>query len=193
MENINVVIQEIFSLYDRFGSEAYIGENISQLEHMSQSALLAEREGFDDEVILAAFFHDIGHLCVQHDENESMGGFGVKSHEKIGADFLRQHGFSEKIAKLVEHHVQAKRYLTFKSPEYEAQLSPASKKTLEYQGGKMNESEAMKFEKDELFALSIKMREWDEKAKLENIQVENLDKLKAFAQRHLQSRLNFSE
>ena len=40
-------------------------------------------EGFDDEVVLAAFFHDIGHICAQDAQN--MGGFGVVSHERLGA------------------------------------------------------------------------------------------------------------
>lgn len=36
------------------------------------------------------------------------------NHEKIGADYLRERGFSEQVAVLVESHVTAKRYLTFK-------------------------------------------------------------------------------
>ena len=59
---IDKTVEEIFSLYDRFGSADYIGEPVSQIEHMSQSAELAIREGYDDEVVLAAFFHDIGHF-----------------------------------------------------------------------------------------------------------------------------------
>jgi putative nucleotidyltransferase with HDIG domain len=112
MSNIDQVVDEVFALYDQYGSEDYIGEPVSQLEHMSQSAQLAMNEGFDDDVVLAAFFHDIGHICVMKHQENNMGGYGVKSHEKIGADFLRQRGFPEKIARLVENHVQAKRYLT---------------------------------------------------------------------------------
>ena len=92
------VVDEIFSLYEKFGGEDYIGEPVSQIEHMSQSAQLAMREGFDDEVVLAAFFHDIGHICVRRNQSNNMGGYGVKSHEKIGADFLREKGFPEKVA-----------------------------------------------------------------------------------------------
>src|SRR6187431_1174361 len=130
-------VAEVFSLYEKFGDEDYIGEPVSQLEHMSQSAQLAMNEGYDDEVILAAFFHDIGHICVMNNEANSMNGFGVRSHEKIGGDYLREKGFPERVANLVENHVQAKRYLTYRFPEYYAQLSDASKKTLNYQGGIM--------------------------------------------------------
>src|SRR6188768_2926165 len=136
------VVDEIFTLYEKFGGEDYIGEPVSQIEHMSQSAQLAIREGFDDEVVLAAFFHDIGHICVMKNQSNNMGGYGVKSHEKIGADFLREKGFPEKVATLVESHVQAKRYLTFKFPEYFNSLSEASKMTLGFQGGVMTSEEA---------------------------------------------------
>jgi putative nucleotidyltransferase with HDIG domain len=104
------ITEAVFELYEKHGSEDYIGEPVSQLEHMSQSAQLAMDEKYDDEAVLAAFFHDIGHLCAKDAEN--MGGYGVKSHEKIGADFLREIGYPEKVARLVENHVQAKRYLT---------------------------------------------------------------------------------
>jgi 2-amino-1-hydroxyethylphosphonate dioxygenase (glycine-forming) len=174
-------IKEIFDLYAQYGNEEYIGEPVSQIEHMSQSAQLAIDEGFDDEVILAAFFHDIGHICVIRNATNDMGGFGTKSHEKIGADYLREKGFSEKIAKLVENHVAAKRYLTYKHPEYYANLSAASKQTLTYQGGKMTMDEATDFEEDPLFEASIQLRKWDELAKEINTPIIDLNKIKAKA------------
>ncbi|MCA4898620.1 MAG: HD domain-containing protein [Bacteroidota bacterium] len=174
-------INEVFELYENFGVSEYVGEPVSLIEHMSQSAQLAMQTGQDDEVILAAFFHDIGHMCALKNETNSMGIYGAKSHEKIGADFLRAKGFSEKIARLVENHVQAKRYLTHKYPDYYNNLSEASKKTLEYQGGKMTEEEAHQFENDPLFATSILMRQWDEEAKLENIPVIDIKKIKSKA------------
>ena len=181
------IVEEVFELYERYGNEDYIGEPVSQIEHMSQTAELAEKEGYDDEVILAAFFHDIGHICVSRNKENDMGGFGTKSHEKIGADFLRTKGFSERIAKLVENHVQAKRYLTFKQPNYFDNLSEASKKTLEYQGGVMSQDEAIAFEKDPSFNESIRMRQWDELAKEINTPLIDLDKIKAKAKNALAS------
>jgi len=165
MRTIERNLREVFSLYEQFGSADYIGEPVSQLEHMSQSAQLAIKEGFDDEVILAAFFHDIGHICVMATQHNSMRGFGIKSHERIGADYLRQKGFPDRVAQLVENHVQAKRYLTYKYPDYYNCLSEASKATLEIQGGKMNTEEARLFENDPLFEVSLQMRKWDEQAK----------------------------
>ncbi len=178
MKDIVTTVDEVFQLYERYGDADYIGEPVSQLEHMSQSAEFALREGFDDEVVLAAFFHDIGHICVLNNAHNSMGGFGVKSHEKIGADFLRTCGFPERVAQLVENHVQAKRYLTFRYPNYYEHLSEASKRTLEFQGGVMTSAEATKFENDPLFELSILMRKWDELAKETNIPIMDVAELK---------------
>ncbi len=182
---VDSIINEVFELYEKYGSADYIGEPVSQLEHMSQSAQLAIDSGFDDEVVLASFFHDIGHICVMSHEENNMGGFGVKSHERIGADYLREKGFPETVARLVENHVQAKRYLTFKKPDYYNQLSEASKKTLEFQGGVMTEQEAMDFEQDPLFGTSILMRKWDELAKEMNVPIISLDDLRQRATRVL--------
>ena len=174
-------VDEVFGLYSRFGQSDYIGEPVSQIEHMCQSAQLAEDQGYDEEVILASFFHDIGHLFALDQGLENMGGYGAMRHEILGADYLRKMGFPENVAKLVENHVQAKRYLTFKYPEYYSKLSVASKKTLEYQGGVMSQDEAMNFENDELFELSLKMRTWDELAKEENVPLPNIERYKEMA------------
>ncbi|ONH54040.1 phosphohydrolase [Pseudomonas cedrina subsp. cedrina] len=176
-------IADVFGLYERHGAADYIGEPVSQLEHMSQAAQLAMAEGVDDEVILAAFFHDIGHLCGQGGEN--MGGYGVVSHERLGADYLRHAGFSERLARLVEYHVLAKRYLTFSQPDYYARLSEASRRTLAYQGGVMSAEEAKAFEQDPLYAISLRLRHWDEQAKQTHVPVLDLELLKAKARQVL--------
>ncbi len=176
-------IAEVFGLYERYGAADYIGEPVSQIEHMSQAAQCAMAEGFDDEVVLAAFFHDIGHLC--GDGHENMGGYGVVSHERLGADYLRRAGFSERVARLVEYHVQAKRYLTFCQPDYYARLSEASRRTLGYQGGVMSAEEAHAFEQDPLCAVSLRLRHWDEQAKAMHVPLLDLEVLKAKARQVL--------
>jgi len=179
------IVDEVFALYEKHGDEDYIGEPVSQLEHMSQAAMLAEDEGYDDEVILAAFFHDIGHLCAEDAEAESMDGFGNVDHEKLGADYLRERGFSERLATLVESHVIAKRYLTYKYPEYYNKLSEASRATLEFQGGRMTEQEAAEFERHPDAELFIKLRHWDDQAKEMNVPVQGLEHLRSLAINHL--------
>jgi phosphonate degradation associated HDIG domain protein len=178
-------VEQVFVLYEKFGQADYIGEPVSQVEHMVQAAQLAEGEGYEEEVVLAAFFHDIGHLCEFVQPVVTMGGAGVADHETIGADFLIQKGFSERMGKLVQSHVPAKRYLTYKFPEYFEKLSPASKATLSYQGGMMSEEEARRFENDPYFPLYVKLREWDDKAKETNLPYVLLNKYKQMAIAHL--------
>ena len=185
-ENPRDTVVRLFALYQKHGHDAYIGEPVSQLEHMRQAAALAEAEGCEEEVILAAFFHDLGHLCTHPDEIESMDGFGVVNHEKLGADYLRSCGFSERVALLVESHVKAKRYLTFKHPDYRRQLSAASQATLVFQGGVMTAAEAAAFEQHPDSAVIIRMRQWDDLAKQEAQPVTSLTPLKNMALRHLQ-------
>ena len=184
-EKAEAIVDEVFELYEQYGNADYIGEPVSQIEHMCQAAQLAEEEGYDDEVILAAFFHDIGHLCEHIMPVEHMDNYGIADHESLGSDFLREKGFSEKITRLVESHVAAKRYLTYKLPDYYNKLSDASKMTLEKQGGVMTETEAETFEADYLHILFIKIREWDDRAKIIHQPLPSLDKYKQMAISHL--------
>lgn len=175
----------ILSLYDRFGDGDYIGEPVSQLEHMCQAAQLAEENGSSEEIILAAFFHDLGHFCEFLQPVEQMDGFGVVDHEKLGADFLLEHGFSASIASLVKNHVQAKRYLTFRYPAYYDKLSEASKETLRFQGGRMSAEEAAAFEADPLFQQHLDLRRWDEQAKISNQPLPSLNRYRKMMIDHL--------
>jgi 2-amino-1-hydroxyethylphosphonate dioxygenase (glycine-forming) len=174
----------LFDLYRNEGQAEYIGEPVSQVEHAYQTALLAKAQDADNEVIIAAFFHDIGHLCA--DENaENMDGFGVLDHDEIGADYLRSYGFSERVAYLVANHVQAKRYLTWKNPDYYEALSDASKETLKFQGGAMSDTEGILFEQHPDFQTIIQLRKWDEAAKETNIPIKDLAWLEIICEQHL--------
>jgi phosphonate degradation associated HDIG domain protein len=187
-EKAEIIAEEIIDLYRQFGDEDYIGEPVSQIEHMCQCAQIAEKRGYNKELILAAFFHDIGHLCEQMMQVELMGSFGVVNHEKIGADYILSKGFSPIISELINSHVDAKRYLTYAYPEYFNQLSEASKKTLAHQGGKMTKEEAVVFEANPHFEWFIALRKWDESAKEENIPLPSLDYYKHLMIQHLMLR-----
>ena len=162
----------IFDLFIKQKASEYHGEPVSQLEHMYQSASLAAALGYDEEVILAAFFHDIGYF-LKDNHSLQMDDFGNAEHEKLEATYLREMGFSEKICRLTEEHVNAKRYLCYAFPSYSEALSDASKKSLIFQGGAMQKEEAEKYEQDPLFETIIQMRKWDEAAKEEGVTIFN--------------------
>ena len=151
---------QVFDLLLREGMADYIGEPITQIEHMLEAAEIAFTRSYPSFVVVACLFHDIGHLLENHPR---MGLLGVKDHEKIGAEYLRNLEFPEETCDLVENHVSAKRYLISIDPEY--QLSEASTQTLEYQGGRMSEEEIQEFRNRPNFQWYLKMRQIDEEAK----------------------------
>lgn len=174
-EKATAFADEIIGLYQKHGGNEYYGEPVTQLQHACQSAELARQQGCDEEMVLAAFLHDIGHICVAGRDVTVMENYGVMNHEKIGAAFLRNRKFSERLIQLVQAHVSAKRYLTHNDEHYYDRLSEASKQTLVYQGGKMSHDEAVVFENDPLFEQMIAMRKIDEEAKDEHKQAGELN------------------
>lgn len=160
-------LQSVFQCFRERGDSEYHGEAVSQSEHAIQAALLALEETGDRELAAAALLHDIGHLLADP-EDADMAGYGALKHEALGAQFLRKLGFSETVAQLVGGHVAAKRYLTQADQHYYDQLSEASKETLRFQGGRMTAEEAARFERDPLFEKHILLRRIDERAKIPN-------------------------
>lgn len=184
------VADEIIHLYQQYGEAEYAGEKVSQLEHMVQAAGLARDQGYEDEVVLAAFLHDIGHIAENQSDTNTMGEYGIKDHEALGAEFLTKRGFSTRLIRLVASHVVAKRWLTLREPGYYDKLSEASKKTLVYQGGPLTNAEADTMEKDPLFREIVQMRRWDEQAKLENQSMPPLSEFKQLIVQHLASQID---
>ncbi|GAB4031925.1 phosphonate degradation HD-domain oxygenase [Spirosoma jeollabukense] len=176
-------METIKNLFAQSGDDAYFGEPVTQLEHALQCAQLAEQAGADEETVVAAFLHDIGHLLPPELAGGYMDGYGTIDHERLGADYLRERGFSEKVAQLIEHHVNAKRYLVFKNPNYFARLSEASLRTLEFQGGPMSAGEALAFETNPYFKGILLLRTWDEQAKIPDLPTPGIEYYVAMSER----------
>jgi 2-amino-1-hydroxyethylphosphonate dioxygenase (glycine-forming) len=155
------VAEEISELFERGGAGAYFGEKVTQLQHALQTAHCATGARADDELVVAALLHDIGHLL----GGNIHAGIGVIDHDRSCIDWLRARGFSDRLIALVSGHVSAKRYLVATRPEYFDRLSEASKRTLALQGGPMSPAEARAFEASPYFRDMLRLRSWDELAK----------------------------
>ena len=165
------MMSDAFELLLQGSGQAYFGEQVTQLEHALQSAYLAIQAGADDEMVLAALLHDIGHVLEGQVDDE----LGVIDHDAVAMAWLREQGFGERLIALVGGHVAAKRYLVATNPAYAARLSEASKKTLAKQGGPMSLAECATFESHPHLKEMLRLRSWDEQAKVPGAAVPGLD------------------
>ena len=167
------IIDTIIELFARKGATAYHGEAVSQGEHALQSAHLAEREGAPDRLVVAALLHDVGHLLDGQDEDLARRGVDGR-HEEAGCAWLAQH-FSPEVTEPIRLHVAAKRYLCAVSPSYLNGLSPASRLSLSLQGGIMSEAERVDFVNNPAHADAVKLRHYDDTAKIPGLSVPPLE------------------
>ena len=167
------ISDQVRTLFESNGHSLYGGEGVTQLEHALQAAMLAEIEGASPSLIVAALVHDIGHLL--HDLPDDAPDHGVDDvHEVLADNWLRRH-FGPDVTEPVRMHVDAKRYLCATEPEYEATLSPASLQSLELQGGKLSGDESREFERNEFFEDGIRLRRWDDLAKVIGLDTPSLE------------------
>lgn len=167
------IIDEIIDLFQRHGDNAYHGEAISQTEHALQAAALAEQQGAPDTLVVAALLHDIGHLLDGQDEDMATRGLDGH-HEEAGCAWLARH-FSPSVTEPIRLHVAAKRYLCAVEPGYLGSLSAASRLSFAVQGGPMTAEEVAKFESNPLHEDAVRLRHWDDTAKVPGLKVPGLD------------------
>ncbi len=98
---------------------------VDELDHALQSAARAMNDGADDELILAAALHDLGHSPLL-DES------AYQRHDSAAHEWLTPR-FGARVGWLAGAHVAAKRYLAATDPDYA--VSSASMLSLQAQGG----------------------------------------------------------
>lgn len=158
------IVDFIADIFERRGADSYLGEDVTMSQHMLQAALLAEQAGANDQVVAAALLHDIGHYCSEFPADAQDQGIDNR-HNEAGAAVLAPY-FPALVIDCVHHHVPAKRYLCATDPGYFARLSPASVLTLKLQGGPMSDAEAAAFRKLPNLDDVLRVRIWDDEAKV---------------------------
>jgi gamma-butyrobetaine dioxygenase len=167
------LIDEIFGVFDEYGAEQYLGEQVSMTEHMLQSASAAEQDDAPPALVAAALLHDYGHFI--HGLPEDSADHGVDTrHEEVAYAFLAEH-FGEAIAEPIRMHVAAKRYLCAVEPSYLAELSPASLHSLELQGGPYTRAEAAAFEASPHAEAAVRLRRYDDVGKVPGLPTPGLE------------------
>ncbi|MBG6177238.1 phosphonate degradation associated HDIG domain protein [Labrenzia sp. EL_208] len=166
--NRDNIVAFIGDIFERCGDEEYLGEPVTMAEHMLQGATIAERNGLDEEIIVGALLHDIGHFTSEFG-TFSMEDTEDRFHEEAGAQVLSSY-FPSVIVDCVRHHVAAKRYLCATKPDYFKRLSEASVHSLNLQGGPMSPDEVADFEKNPNLKKIIQVRYLDEAGKQANME-----------------------
>ncbi|KVO19808.1 phosphohydrolase [Burkholderia ubonensis] len=168
-----LTLEEIRSLYQEHGHVAYSGEPVTQLEHALQSGLLAEEAGADDALVAAAFLHDLGHLLNRQGETPSARGID-DLHQYYVLPFLRPL-LPDAVLEPIRLHVDAKRCLCRTDAGYFESLSPDSVRSLALQGGVFSEEEAAAFLRRPFAEDALRLRRWDDMAKVEGRATPDLD------------------
>lgn len=171
------LVDEIFQVFNDQGSAEYLGEPVSLMEHMLQSANAAEQDGAPPRLVAAALLHDYGHFI--HDLPTDSAEHGVDTqHEEVAHAFLSRH-FGPEIAEPIRMHVAAKRYLCATEPSYLDELSPASVLSLELQGGPYSPDEVAEFERSPFAEDAVRLRRWDDVGKISALETPGLEHYRA--------------
>jgi phosphonate degradation associated HDIG domain protein len=158
------LIDSILQRFERYGGSAYVGEPVTLAEHMLQAADAAEKDGAEDDLVVAALLHDFGHLLHHLPENVAEQGIDTR-HEDLGFHFLSQY-FGDAVVQPIHLHVAAKRYLCAVDPAYLSQLSDASSLSLQLQGGPFTPEEADAFARLPHAEAAVRLRVYDDEAKI---------------------------
>ena len=153
----------------------YLGEKVTMSEHMIQTAMIAEEKNSSSDLICSSLLHDYGHFILEN-PNDLVKKNKDGKHEDIGYEFLKKY-FSKNVLGPIKYHVKAKRYLS-RERKYYSLLSQASKISLKMQGGVMSNEECKKFETNQFFKSSIKLRKFDEMAKKSGLKIKSISEYK---------------
>jgi phosphonate degradation associated HDIG domain protein len=157
-------LDDIRGLFEEHGNLAYGGERVSQREHALQCSALAEQEAASEELVAAAFLHDIGHLLNRKGPTPTARGVD-DLHQFFALPFLRP-VLPDAVLEPIRMHVDAKRCLCAIDDTYFATLSPDSVRSLKLQGGVFSAEEAQAFLGKPFAEDALRLRRWDDLAKV---------------------------
>jgi phosphonate degradation associated HDIG domain protein len=159
-----LTVPDIEKVFAEHGNLGYSGEPVTQLEHALQAAKLAEDEGAGDALITAALLHDLGHMLNLQGETPTARGID-DTHQYFAIPFLRG-TFGDAVLEPIRLHVDAKRALCALEQDYFDALSEDSRRSLKLQGGIYSLAEADEFLARPYAEDAIRVRRWDDEAKV---------------------------
>ena len=164
---------DVLLAYLRRRGQSFYDESVTQLEHALQCARQAELAGADPVQVAAALLHDLGHFLVDEHDEQADYLTGDLLHEEVGASYLQPY-FIERLTEPVRLHVPAKRYLCTTDAAYYDGLSRASKRSFQLQGGPLSAAEQAEFERNPHAQDAVRLRRWDDLAKVKGLRTPGL-------------------
>jgi predicted HD phosphohydrolase len=152
-------IMGVDSLFDvlESGAGATDDEDLDLLAHGLQCAALLAGDAPDDaELQVAGLVHDVGTV---------LWPGRPRTHARAGAAAVAD-ALGERVAWLVGHHDEAKRYLVTVDGDYTSRLSPGSLHTLEVQGGRLDDAERARLDAEPWLDDLLTLRRADDDAKV---------------------------
>jgi gamma-butyrobetaine dioxygenase len=167
-------IDDLIALYRSPEAQALYDEVVTEQEHALQCAACGVADGAPDALVIAALFHDVGHLVVRDNVPLDATLDRDHHHDRAGAAVLGR-WFDERVTEPVRLHVTAKRYLCAVEPEYHDALSPSSVRSLDVQGGPMSATEIADFEAAPWASDAVALRRWDDRGKQADLVVRPIE------------------
>ncbi|KAJ2755970.1 hypothetical protein GGI19_001210 [Coemansia pectinata] len=170
-------VATVFELLENSSQKGHIGGKMTRLDHALRAAQLANNDGADEETTLATLLVNIGHLIpameqpiISHFHYDTLdrlvdvaGNASVIDHGRVGGEYLRNLGFSDKTCELIESNVLAKRYLTTIDPDYlePADIPAGTPGASPHYSSLLSSTDMSEFEKDSLFKQKVQLAKWD--------------------------------
>ncbi len=115
-------IANLAEIYATTGFEVFEGDRtVTQTSHALQTAMIAEGDGANAEMIAAALLHDIGRIVNPKDRAVTDAG-GDARHEIVAQKYLEP-WFGPAVTMPIKWHVAAKRYLIATADDYASKVS----------------------------------------------------------------------
>ena len=173
------LFSHIVDSYQTAAKTQYGEEAVTELEHSLQCAELADKAGADEELVLACLLHDVARFAVPQDEvsdtlekadiHKTAKGHGMKAAELM-SDFLPENSLF-----YIQHHAEAKQYLCQTQPGYKEKLSAASIKTMKVQSLDTDSEKLDALSKHPWWNDAVRLRVWDDAAKVKGKETRSLD------------------
>ncbi len=94
-QSVQDFMDVLLAIFAMPGTRGYRGSRVTMLEHMLQTAVLAERAQASDELVTAALLHDTGQFGTDFPVDHVSGRHAEmldqridRHHEEVGAQFL---------------------------------------------------------------------------------------------------------